>query len=444
MPTLGHAGMRTRSTCPQVLVIIYEAASAIEWIPYLASIFAPLVPVWIMGRAAAERPACPRQESLWWGWRDCVLPYIQGLRVPQDTLFIVAEADWCMAPEHESVLCDYVDDLKARFVWCPPAPDRRRQSDQPDTEGAGSASSAAPKAAAANPRTRKRGKTQQYDPRADNPSTAAQPPRLWQWWYPERLRRPPVKEGVVQDSSPMLCDLVYFCNVAGYHGVGDLVWLSYDNYRWGRKGTPGNGSTAIAITKHGASQLLPFMTLSDQPGHIDLKLGEVLFTVEHDEWECVRILKECSSYAWHAFGGYHAHISGCDRKASYRTCRWKAPMQPYTRQLPERPAGDAKHHRWLVRCASRGAPQEHRIAEVVTLRRTREGLWLTYYDEDVMTDGAPDPVKCAAVVLAEIENRRRQRRPSEPPGPPDVAQAPLAPNGQPCNIVCSSPFRCVA
>jgi hypothetical protein len=50
----------------QVLVITHENATDIERIPYLTSVFAPAVPSWVQGRPAAERPACPRKEALWY------------------------------------------------------------------------------------------------------------------------------------------------------------------------------------------------------------------------------------------------------------------------------------------------------------------------------------------------------------------------------------------
>lgn len=391
-------------------------ATSSEWLPYLASIFAPLVPVWIMGRAAAERPACRSKEALWWGWRDAVLPYIQGLRVPQDTLFIVCESDWCMAPEHESTLCKYIDDLAERYVWCPPPPPRSaRPSDQPDvTPGAAASSSAGPVPARTQPQKRARqGKPR--DPREETPEEGAQAPRRWQWWYPVRRRRACKSADGQEPPAVMLYDLVYFCNAASYHGVGDLVWLSYDRDRWGRKSTPGNGSTAIALTKAGAAQMSHYMILSDQPGHIDLKLGEALFTTEHDDLECVRILRDSASYAWNCFGGYHSHVSGCDKKAGYRLCSWRAPIQPYTRRVPERPARDCRFNRWLCKCRPTGTAFENKVAEIDPTREERHGFWLTHFEAELMTDGRPDACKCADAVLAEIQRRRPPPQPEHAP-----------------------------
>jgi hypothetical protein len=393
----------------QVLVVNHERAEPSEWVPYLASAFAPVVPLWVMGRAAAERPACARKEALFWGWRDAVLPFILGVRVPEDTIFIVAEADWCFSPEHEEVINNYQDDLQRRHVWCPPAPARATaaQSDQP-AGSAAEAGTASPSRAGSEERRGKRRRNRPQDPRERDPGDPSKlPPRSWQWWYPERVRRQRAPDSGFQEAPVLLFDLVYCCNYAGYHGCGDLVWLSYDGYRHGRRAAvPGNGTTALALTKAGAQQLLHYMSLSDQPGHMDQRLAAALFTPEHDDLECVRLLKESSSYVWAAYGGYHSHISGCDRRAGYRVCSWSDPMAPYTRRLPERPAGDARWHRWLVRCANTGSAKDNKIAEVDPARDLRPGIWVTFFEEEVMTDGRPDIDKCAAVILAATEERR--------------------------------------
>lgn len=401
-----HARSQLARSC-QVLVVIYELAGPSEWIPYLASIFAPLIPVWIWGRAAAERPACRGADALWHGWKDLILPYIMGLRVPKDTLFIVCESDWCMAPEHETVLQEYMDIQQDRFVWCPPAPKPPpRPSDQP--EGGGSAVGAA--SSQSHPAAQQGRKKQKLrggdDLRRQSPETGEMPPRRWQWWYPQRLRRKATSADGFEPASPMLFDLVFFCNAASYHGVGELIWLSWDNDRWGRKSTPGNGSTAIALTKDGAANLHGYLILSDQPGHIDRRLTEALFTREHDDYECVRLLRESASYAWYSFGGYHSHQSGCDRKVGFRKARWGPPIQPYTRRLPERPAGDCRYHRWLCRCAPQGTAKENRIAEIDPSSCERMGMWYTYFEPELLTDDMPDISKLTDVILREIERRR--------------------------------------
>ena len=391
-----------------MLVVIYELAEETEWLPYLASIFFPLVPLWIYGRAAAERPACERKEALWWGWQDAVLPFIHGLRAPEDTLFIVAEADWIMAEEHETVLMEYVDDLRSRFVWCPPAPVRTRSSDQPSAMPDALASDQPPMPKAAQRRTRKRPKARAVDPREDNPTDAPQPPRLWQWWFPERVRRPLQSGEEVEPTAPMLMDLVYFCNVASAHGVGELVWPSYDGYRRGPREVPGNGSTAIALTKTGAARLLTEMIMDGHSGHIDQFLSSLLFSTEHDS-DNAQLIRQTSSYAWHSFGAYHGHITGCDKKKRYRVCHWLPPKQPYTRRLVERPADDCRYNRWLVRCRPTGTARDNKVVEVDPTIQRREAMWLTHFDENVLTNGAPDPSKCAAAVLEEVQNRRRER-----------------------------------
>ena len=88
----------------------HELATDIEKIPYLASAFSPAVPVWIYGRPAAERPACGRETALWHAWVDSVLPLVQSMRVPADTLFIIAESDWVMSEEHAAVVDEYLEE----------------------------------------------------------------------------------------------------------------------------------------------------------------------------------------------------------------------------------------------------------------------------------------------------------------------------------------------
>lgn len=395
-------------------MVIYELATQPEWIPYLASVFAPAIPVWIMGRAAAERPACDKRESLFWGWRDVVLPFISGLRVPHDTLFLVCEADWCFSPEHEQVLREYMADTDGKYVWCPPIPPKQTpQSDQPAdaalptgrAKGKGKGKGKGKDAAGTQRPTKRRA----YDPRADTPAGRPedQPPRMWQWWFPERRRRANSRPGEYQVGSQTLHDLVYFCNTASFHGVGDLVWLSYDGYRWGKRpGVPGNGTTALGLTKQGALNLAHYLTLSEQPGHLDRRLGEALFTAEHDQWECVLMLKESASYAWASFGGYVAHVSGCDPKVGFRPCKWVDPIQPYTRAFPERPARDARWDRWLVRCCNTGAAKDNKVASVNPRSEDRPGFWLTYFPEEVFVDGQPDADKCAEIIAGQIQQRR--------------------------------------
>jgi hypothetical protein len=220
----------------------------------------------------------------------------------------------------------------------------------------------------------------------------------------------------------MLMDLVYFCNVASAHGVGELVWLSYDGYRRGPRQVPGNGSTAIALTKTGAARLLTEMIMDGHSGHIDQFLSSLLFSTEHDS-DNAQLIRQTSSYAWHSFGAYHGHITGCDKKKRYRVCHWLPPKQPYTRRLVERPADDCRYNRWLVRCRPTGTARDNKVVEVDPTIQRREAMWLTHFDENVLTNGAPDPSKCAAAVLEEVQNRRRERAAARSTGATVTAEA---------------------
>ena len=58
------------------------------------------------------QPASARRQ-------DAALPFIHGLRVPADIIFIVAEAAWNLAEEHGTVLVEYADRLRKGYAWCP-------------------------------------------------------------------------------------------------------------------------------------------------------------------------------------------------------------------------------------------------------------------------------------------------------------------------------------
>ena len=96
----------------------------------------------------------------------------------------------------------------------------------------------------------------------------------------------------------------------------------------------GNGSTLIAVARSGAENILLWMSQSS-PGHIDLKLSEMLRTPPSaQQVEAARMLQERSCWIWNSVGDYRSHRSGCDPKMGVRACDWsKAPIQEWTRQV---------------------------------------------------------------------------------------------------------------
>lgn len=327
-----------------MLVLVYTGATDTEFLPYLASVFAPLVPVFIWSRDA-KRTQCPPKEALWYTWLDCILPFIRASRTPADTLFIVAEADWCLSGSHEQACAKYLNETSRRWVLCDPVP-TTSPADPSDVASSPSA----------QPKTEPRRPSQQGGRKRKGPHGGRKGDRpaaergYHEWWHPTRLRRPPtVGSGELEPSSPFLDDIVYMCNTAAAHQQGDLVWLSYATFASKKNKQIGNGSTALALTRFGAEHMHQWMQQSSA-GHIDLKLLEMLRKPPSAQpVEAARLLQEHSCYIWNSVGGYRAHLSGCDPKQGERACDWsKDPVQEWTRQVrTERP--NTNTERWAVR-----------------------------------------------------------------------------------------------
>ena len=75
----------------QVLVLSHEMAPVGSRMPYLATVFQPMVPFVLYGRSARMEPQCPGEDAVSWAWRDTVLPIIIDPAFPSDALFLSIE-----------------------------------------------------------------------------------------------------------------------------------------------------------------------------------------------------------------------------------------------------------------------------------------------------------------------------------------------------------------
>ena len=419
-------GLRKRPTLRQVLVITYAGASDTEWLPYLASIFAPLVPVWIWGRDA-EASQCKKQHAVWHVWHDVIRPFIECCRVPTDTLFIIAEADWCMSLAHSEACEKYMQETNDLWVECEdPLPKEPARTAQPttDTEAAEEDPEVERPAGKGGRGHAKRQRTQKTGRKGAGGKGSRE---LHEWYHAVRTRRPAPAAGAPAPSPPMLQDIVQACNVAAHLEAGDLVWLSYADWQQGRKTLPGHGSTAVAVTRFGMDLVSQCMAQS-QPGHFVLRLLQWLETAPSDQPESSKLLQGRSSYVWNGYGGYRTHLSGCDKKAGVRQATWVAPQQEWTRSVATT-SKLAATERWLVRFGAKGDAHSNKLAVLKpkTVLNDKESVWTTYFPRRLMKDDRPDYDLIEREVANNIARRRASAsaQPStEPSAPADLEEAP--------------------
>lgn len=415
-----------------MLVLTYAGASDTEWLPYLASIFAPLVPVWIWGRDAAASQ-CKKQHAVWHAWHDVIGPFIECCRVPTDTLFIIAEADWCMSLAHSEACEKYMQETNDLWVQCEdPLPKEPARTAQPttDTEGAEEDPDAERPAGEGGKGRAKRQRTQKSGRKGSGGKGSRE---LHEWYHPVRTRRPAPAAGAPAPSPPMLQDIVQACNVAAHSGAGDLVWLSYAGWQRGRKTLPGHGSTAVAVTRFGMELVSQCMAQS-QPGHFDLCLLQWLETAPSDQPESSKLLQERSSYVWNGYGGYRTHLSGCDKAAGVRHATWVAPQQEWTRS--EAATNKlAATERWLVRFGAKGDANSNKLAVLKPKKvlNDKESVWTTYFPRRLMKDDRPDYDLIEREVANNIARRRASASAQPSTGPSalaDLEEAPRAVKNQ--------------
>ncbi len=53
-----------------MLCLTHEGATDVEIVPYLQAKFDPVTVLSIYGRCAKLEPPCPKNQAVWYGWRD--------------------------------------------------------------------------------------------------------------------------------------------------------------------------------------------------------------------------------------------------------------------------------------------------------------------------------------------------------------------------------------
>ena len=365
------------------------------------------MPVWIWGRDA-KATQCKGEHAVWRIWNDVICPYFECCRVPTDTLFIVAEADWIMSQEHSAACELYMQETNDLWVECQdPLPKPPTRSAQPatDAEGAEDEPEAKGPTGRGSKGRAKRHRSLQTDP-ADASGKGPRP--FHEWYQPTRVRRPAPTAGAPAASPPMLQDLVQACNVAAHLGAGDLVWLSYAGWARGRQTMPGNGSTAIGLTRLGADLIAQCLTQAPKPRHFDLQLLDWLMTSPVAQPEASQLLQERSCYVWNGFGGYRTHLSGCDKKAGVRAAKWVAPLQEWTRPCTVPGNKLAACERRLVRFGATGDAFSNKLTvlEPKSVLNDRDSIWTTYFPSRLMKNDRPDYDLIEREVAMNISRRR--------------------------------------
>lgn len=402
-----------RPCCCQVLVVTHEGASDIERVPYLASVFAPAVPLWVYGRPAAERPACGRDTAVWHAWEDAVIPLVLSMRVPADTLFVVAESDWVFSKTHADTVNGYLEESQYQHLLCPPMPPQKTAEDATSAQPSSPPAGGKGKGGRGRKRNRQ-DRTEKFSTKWTPVMTSAQP-SFEHWWHPARRRRPGVVPGAA--AGPLLEDIVFACNAASFHKRGDFVWLSYNGGREKRKDFPGWGTTALAITRQGA-QLLQGWMQATKPGHLDCRLSEALAsdvsTSAQPGHDALRELQRVGCYVWNAYGGFCTHLSGCHKKATHtRHCSWKAPHQAWTRQIADASNASASIERWLVAFKPSGDAKANKLAVVDPAAKDgRPGTWVTFFPPEVIEAGEPNADKLTALVIELANQTKMSAQPS--------------------------------
>jgi hypothetical protein len=224
--------------------------------------------------------------------QDGLLPLMLDDRWEPDCLFFVFEEDFRFS-EYKYKL----DASSAR------ASDQRPASSSAAEPAAGGSSGSAAPRPAAEPAA-----SSSSDRRSAVPFTRGQQSRLEGKTF--ALPSKPLPEDF-RGMSVFLQDLVAMCTAAHRQRHGSLVWLSWQPCGPGQKPRSvyrvSSGSTAIAISRFGAAEMLKAFTHAvelKKPGHIDLLLKKWLS----------KNPAFGSSYIWPPVGGYTAHVSGCSHE----------------------------------------------------------------------------------------------------------------------------------
>ena len=281
-------------------MLTHEKASLEERIPYLAAKWYPMPILNVYGRCARAAPEIPTERSVWYGWRDHILPLILSPKHPDDTLFLVVEEDWRINKQDINVR---IEDLlnvgrhgsassAAAASSVPGVSSSPAALDEDDfTEGE-----------ARSERKKRREHADEEEASSSLPAEliAAEEGEiefLYRVWKPKATHA---------DFPQSLKDIVRICTLAHRENVGDLVWLAWEPAQSERKSHPSHGTTALAITKQAANVLQPWLAESDL-FHFDVVLKRGLV---ENKWGA----EMKASFVYKAIGSFESHKSSIEKK----------------------------------------------------------------------------------------------------------------------------------
>ena len=253
--------------------------------------------------------------------QDVGLPYMLDPRHPEDSLFFVAESDYRFYPEdcisswYEIVQDETLPSLDETTLEETEPFAGEEEEPSPSPAGEGGDPSPSPEDTAAARRPKKR--------------------RYLGWTAAQKTGRSAADVEVSQE----LRDLVQCCNRAANLGRGHVIWIGWQS-AGKRKSVPSFASHLVAVTKHGARQMLASMENGElKKGHWDRVLRSWLV---QENYQCPKVMG--GSYIWPSCGYYQTHESGCEPGIGERVAYWNIPcVQPGVR--PKK-AGDRA--RWLA------------------------------------------------------------------------------------------------
>ena len=233
-----------------------------------------------------------------------MIPYCTAEKHEDDTLFLIAEEDFRLHPEHDVPVPVHVGTKSLS-----PVPEC--------TEDPGASASSHNK------------------PRASRPAIvgADEPPPSGEAAFSWRTGRAKSRDLVFAQE---LRDLVRICTLANRVNCGEFVWCSWVGCNK-RRAKPSHGSTLVALTTDGA-RMLGLAMATWELGHFDVLLRDWLVAGGPEA------PRTC--YVYPAVGHYAVHESGCEPGIGVRDSEWnKSWVQAGTRGSQER---------WLVKVIDKG------------------------------------------------------------------------------------------
>lgn len=338
-------------------MLTHALASEEEAVPYMERHASKTLKV--AGRSAAIEPVAQRNESVFFGWQEALLPLMLSGLVPDDTLFLVFEEDFRFSPEDaEDPLLDRTVQMtqgralveqvqqsaRARDLaieaadrgesescfsqgWenplCRPgcggrcigvcshlshANRRRAGTCPPEQQGAEHFAAFAARSGAAPASCQSASRRDANRRRADT-SPPEQPGA-------EHFAAPSARTGAAAAAwSQEVEDLVAYCNLAHKGMAGDIVWLSWCPQGRADDGkvmchwelTPNHGATCLGVTVRGAIAMSDAMKRS-KPKHFDIWLKEALMNKNGALSPALNQFFG-ASYLWPPTGSYATHKS---------------------------------------------------------------------------------------------------------------------------------------